>query len=105
LSLGDSKAVSPLILKLRDKDIQVRSYISWALGKIKDARAVDPLIEALMDTSSVVRESAAFALSEIRDKKAVDPMIKSLQHEEDPYVRGLMANFLGDFNDSRPLNR
>ena len=54
-SIGDRRAVDPLIAALKDNSTSVRAKAAQALGKIADVHAVDPLITALMDISSSVR--------------------------------------------------
>jgi tetratricopeptide (TPR) repeat protein len=76
-TIGDSRAVEPLIRALRDSDTIVGKSAADALGKIGDPRAVEPLIGALRDSAISVRESAVAALGTIGDP-AVEPLIKAL---------------------------
>lgn len=70
-SLGDKRAVPPLICALSDPEPSIRSFAAKALGKLKDNRAIGPLIDALADTDhyGYVRQSASYSLFEITGKK------------------------------------
>jgi HEAT repeat protein len=46
-TIGDARAVEPLITALSNEDLNVRKGAAKALGMIGDARAVEPLITAL----------------------------------------------------------
>jgi hypothetical protein len=45
--IGDNRAASALIIKLRDPEMVVRGFSAEALGKTGDKRAVKPLLEML----------------------------------------------------------
>ena len=47
--LGDARAVEPLIVALKDEDMNIRFTATLALGQLADTRAVEPLIAALKD--------------------------------------------------------
>ena len=62
--LNDTRAVGPLILKLKDEseDDFVRASAAKALGKSNDSQAIEPLIHAFRDDSSDIRWGALKAL-------------------------------------------
>ena len=132
-SLGDKRAVEPLIAALKfttPKDI--RPSAAGALGKLQDSRAVPPLIETLKDQDVGVKQSAKEALKQLAAKdasvveallpafkkgdaiakdalvsigdSAVDPVIKMLQEPED-VVRSRAIEVLGAIGDHRMLCR
>lgn len=80
--LGDTRAVEPLIIALKNPGIYVREEAAKALGKLGDRRAVQPLIDALEDPDSDVRNAAAFSLGKIGDAKAIDPLIAAMKNRE-----------------------
>jgi len=47
--LGDKRAVTALIDKLKDEDYDVRLSAAEALGEIGDKQAIDPLIQLMRD--------------------------------------------------------
>jgi HEAT repeat protein len=82
-------AVTPLIRTIGDSQYfqehqYVRSYATWALGKIGDAKAIKPLIQALNDMDPNVRINAACALGMMGRAVAIKPLIQAL--ETDSYV-------------------
>lgn len=80
-TLGDVRAVEPLLQTLADPSDAVRMGAATALGKIGDARAVEPLLHALADSSFYVRQYTAKALGEIGDGRAVEPLLQTLRDE------------------------
>jgi len=101
-SMGDVRAVQPLINALKDNDRRVRSSAAYALGNIGDIRAEQPLIDALKDNDKWLRESAASALGRIGDAKAVEPLIDTLK-DNDEWVRWRAASALGEIGDARAV--
>ncbi len=81
-SMGDARAVEPLISALNEKTIGYRSLSAQVLGMLKDARAVPPLIMALKDSSDIVRERAVASLGQIRDPRAIIPLISHFTDDE-----------------------
>ncbi|UCD54652.1 MAG: HEAT repeat domain-containing protein, partial [Candidatus Omnitrophota bacterium] len=84
-TIGDTRAVVPLIELLKDKDkgSSIRSAAASALGQIGDVRAVEPLIEALKDEAPWVRSTAAQALGKLGDVSAIVSL--SLLLDDDYY--------------------
>ncbi len=64
-TIGDPRAVEPLVAALKDENRGVRVCAASALGAIKDSRAAVPLIVALNDKDEYVRLSAAKALDDL----------------------------------------
>jgi hypothetical protein len=84
-SIGDTRAVEPLIAALMDLDGNVRLKAARALGSLRDLRAVEPLFTSLRDPDQIVRVFAAYALEKLGDKRAVEPLrtaLKNSSHEE-----------------------
>ena len=82
-SLGDPRAVPPLIKRLND-DIIVSGEAAWALGKIGDARAVEPLIQYISNPDPEkcgFRGKHAWALGSLGDAKATDSLIRLLSED------------------------
>ncbi len=128
---GDPRAVEPLIVALKDNDLDegVHQSAVEALGKIgepavepliatlKDRNfpssyaiealgqigepAVEPLIAAFMD-EDFPSAYAALALGEIGDLRAVEPLIAALK-DKDKARRTAVAEALGQIGDPRAI--
>jgi HEAT repeat protein len=70
-TLGDVRAVEPLIAALQDGDKVVRRRAAEALGRLGDARAIEPLIATLQRKDSITRRQAHWALRRIGTPKAL----------------------------------
>jgi HEAT repeat protein len=83
-SIGDRRAVMPLIGVLEDLDAPspARASAASALGSIGDARAIKPLVTALDCNIPAVRNNAAGALEEI-GQPAVEALTAALGHEKE----------------------
>jgi HEAT repeat protein len=77
--IGDTRAVAPLIDKLRDKNDTVRGVAARSLGDIKERKAVPGLIGLLRDNDTKVRWETAHALGKIEDARAVPGLIGLLK--------------------------
>lgn len=86
----ESRAVEPLIERLRDKEPLVRQYAAYALGKIGDVRAFNPLEKLLDDEAEAVRISAKEARKSIRDS---DPKMWAEHLKDEKDYRALAAIF------------
>ena len=91
--LGDIGAVKPLIIALKDVEIDVRKAAVEALAQIADIRTVQPLIEILQDVNNSLQRAAAEALGQIGDAHAIDPLITALK-AIDPTLRKVAADSL-----------
>ena len=78
---GDPSALGPLVDALKDADVEVRTNVTEALGRI-GANAVEPLIATLEDPDDHVRIGAATALRQIGDGRSVDPLIAALKDRD-----------------------
>ncbi len=101
-SIGDARAVEPLIVALMDLNADVRLKAARALGTFKDARAVEPLCTSLRDPDQIVRVFAAYALGKIGDRKAIEPLRAALQNSSHPEARQAIESVLKDFSKARP---
>lgn len=77
--IGDARAISPLMLFLKDGNDALREIAVEALGRIGDPRVVDALIGMLGDPSEWVRRAAAVALGELGDSKAMDRLSEAMR--------------------------
>ena len=98
--IGDTRAVMPLTVTLRDPQWSVRLASAEALAQIPDVRALDHLIAASSDDSVFVRMAAGRALVNI-GPPAVEPLIEALTDDElsVPYTRQTAATALGRLHD------
>lgn len=102
--VGDSRAVKPLIAKLKEKWVDMSKAVAEALGKIGDPRAVQPLTSLLLkEDDYYVRRAAVQALGEIGDPGAVQPLVSLLLKEENLYIRKAAAEALGKIGDPRAI--
>jgi HEAT repeat protein len=99
-SLGDLRAVEPLIRALSDKRRIVRREAANSLGELKDERAVEPLIKALKDGDSGVRMFSARALGRIGDERALSPLL-GLLSDKDPAVSQWACEAIGELGEVR----
>jgi HEAT repeat protein len=79
--IGDTRAVAPIIKKLKDENQPEEKRISCikALGEIEDPAAIQALIEQLGNNSWFVRRAAGEALWQI-GPAAVGDLIRALAH-------------------------
>ena len=70
-------ALSDIVHRLDDPDVEVREEAAKALGRIGSADAVDALLRHLTDPFSAIR-GAARALGRIGDHRAVEPLVAAL---------------------------
>ena len=106
-SIGDVRAVEPLIAMLKDDEDYVACvYAAGALGSIGDTRAVEPLITMLKNEHPSMRGHAAEALGKIGDPRAVEPLI-ALEKDEIEAVRSDASKALEECRKgvSRPAHR
>jgi len=99
-------AVWAMIAALKDEHMAVREAAAEALGQLGATDAVQPLLRAMNDTIDVaVRLASVYALGLIGDQQAIDPLIsRVVDTNEQPRVRGMAAEKLGGFGDSRALD-
>jgi HEAT repeat protein len=101
VTIGDPRAVEPLIDTIKNGNWNKRLAAAEALGKIGDTRAVEPLIIALKDKDMGVRKKVVQALSNLKDNRAVEPLITIIQ-DKDLSLDVVQA--LGNIGDIRALD-
>ena len=101
-SIGDARAVGPLITVLNDSWPDVRGAAAEVLGTIGDPRAVDPLVAALGDSDAAVRRASAEALGTIGDPRAVEPLVATIS-DSNAAVRGTSTKALRSIGDPRAV--
>lgn len=77
-SIGDHRAVAPLMVAARYGYPGLRASSCYALGRLRDTSAVPILIDALSDTLKSVRRLAALSLGKLKDVRAIEPMFALL---------------------------
>jgi HEAT repeat protein len=88
-SIGDPKAVVPLIALLQKNEIGDDVEVIKALGQLRDARAFDSLLSVLPKSSGFRRIAIVTALGRLRDPRAVEPIMSVLNSEEGAYTSDL----------------
>jgi HEAT repeat protein len=99
--LGDFKeprTVKPLILVLRNKDMDLNFAAKDSLVKIGEP-AVEPLIAALNSKNENVRLFAVWALEGIGDPRAVEPLIQAFNMSSDWSYRYDIQEALESINE------
>jgi len=103
-TIGDKRAVTPLINTLKDENKNVKAASATSLGTLKDRRALSSLIEALGDSDVVTRTNAAASLGLMADKTATQPLLKVLTNKEErEKVRTVALDSLGLIKDTTAL--
>ncbi|MEH2147032.1 HEAT repeat domain-containing protein [Nostoc sp.] len=104
---GESLTVEQAIANLESRDLGLRFYAAWWLGRFRigEAAAVTGLIKALEDEADrtpeggyPLRRNAARALGKLGDRQAVSPLIGCLDCS-DFYVREAAAQSLEMLGD------
>jgi HEAT repeat protein len=106
-TLGDARAVGPLLEVLQRKGVDLQPEAAQALAAFQDPRIVPALIQALQSDNSSLRGAAAGALGHFHDARVVPALAHSLT-DEDSGVRLAVAKALGDLGDPaavEPLGR
>lgn len=97
----DSRIIDPLIIALKDPDIEVRRVAALSLGNIGNVRAVDPLRVLLKDGDKRIRKAATEALGKI-GAPAFDPLISALDILDEEIIWAA-AEALGKIGDARAV--
>lgn len=79
---GNTKFLPPVLMALKDTDVNVRWDAAIALDNLPDPRAVEPLCQACEDTSANVRSAAATALGHYKQPLVVNCLLKRLDDDE-----------------------
>lgn len=103
--VGDERAAPVLGEALKDDDAQFRAAAAQSLAELNFPEAIETLINSMSDDISVeVRVAAAYALGLQGDNRALDPFIAKLHElDEQPSVRGMVAEALADLGDRRAV--
>jgi len=96
-ALKDPRAVSSLVLILRDRDRSVREAAIRALTSLGEPSVV-PLGTCLIDPELSVQEAASVVLASIADRRVLDPLVQALR-SADWIVRTHAAKALGRIKD------
>ena len=94
-------SVEPLIKELNNKSSTVRKNVLTVLGEIRDPDSIKPAVPLLIDDSSEVRIKAKEVIRKF-DKNAVPCLIEAL-NSENPSIREISAEILGEIKDSRSV--
>lgn len=106
-TLGDARAVGPLLEVVQRPGVDLQPEAAQALGAFQDPRIVPVLLQALQSDNRSLRQAAAGALGHFHDARVVPALVHSLT-DEDPDVRRAVAKALGELGDSsaaEPLGR
>lgn len=85
-TLGDARAVEPLMELLMTANETLAPVLALALGQI-GAPALRPLLAALRHENRTVRAWAATALGSFSDVRVVEPLRHALLHDDEELVR------------------
>jgi len=91
-TIGDARAVEPLIVFLNDEHARLCRAAKDALGRIGEP-AVEPLLVLIKESNEKVRMPAIAALGLIGDSRAVEPLITIL-NEKNYFVINTTSNAL-----------
>ena len=87
--LGQSDAIAPLRMFIRDPDENMRGAAAYALGALYDRDSVSALSIALMDPKDWVRRNAAWSLLRLRENLR---LVASMVNDVDEGVRMFARN-------------
>jgi len=97
-TIGDARAVEPLIAALANDNREVRISAIGALGKLGDPRAVGALVALLENAGrdGELRIAITVVLGKLGDPRAVYPLIAALKrtYESERYLQDALANAL-----------
>lgn len=94
--------INPLIVRMKDKNPQLRREAADTLGDIGDRKATKHVIPLLKDENEYVRQAAARALGKIKDQEAVEPLLGALK-DTDIDVTAFAIWALGEIGDSKAI--
>ena len=93
-TLGDKRALSPLVKALDDAHYAVRGAVAIALGALGDPTAIESLVKAAADEEAWVRAEVMKALGRLRASTALSTLVAALD-DADWKVRYQAARSLG----------
>src|SRR6266699_3038998 len=95
----------PLIQALLEQEGKVRAAAAQALGDWGDVQAVEPLLELVQDEDPEVRRQVVEAIGYLQDERALEPLLNAFFTDDDERVRAFAAQSLGNFEDSRAVDK
>jgi HEAT repeat protein len=101
-TLGDKRAVPPLVKALDDSHYAVRGAAAIAIGSLGDLGAVEALVKVAADEEAWVRAEVMKALGRLRAATALETVVKALD-DADWKVRYQAARAAGMLGDSRAI--
>ncbi|MBZ0297365.1 MAG: HEAT repeat domain-containing protein [Anaerolineae bacterium] len=103
--IGDTRAIEPLIEKMKSASIfsKDNGSIPEVLGKFGDTRAVEPLIREINYGNYHRTIKVIKALGEIGDERAVEPLIHALLRSGSADIMIQAAESLGKIGDIRAI--
>jgi HEAT repeat protein len=108
-TVGDARAIVPLLEALTDEHGPVRQAAAEALARLAETlgkrpgpHAIEPLLEALEIKDEHVRQAAARALGQLGDSRAVEPLIRAIRLRYGD-SRVAVAESLGKLGDVRAV--
>jgi HEAT repeat protein len=106
-TIGDKRAVEPLIKALACRDYRVGESATVSLGLLRDRLAVGPLIEVLEKGGGQRAKAAAEALRAIADPAAVDALIRVVERAKGVELAAAVVALveLGGSRAVEPLGR
>jgi cyclophilin family peptidyl-prolyl cis-trans isomerase/HEAT repeat protein len=91
----DHRDTKKLVARLADTSVAMRARAALAFASVGDSAAVPALLKALSDNDPIVRANAAFAFGFCGDSLNVHQLIERFSPEENPAVRGRIAEAVG----------
>lgn len=92
-TIGDARAVEPVLLFLGHPNAVLRIRAAGALGHLGDRSAVEPLLEALAQPDNqFVRRTIVCALGALRDARAIPALLAELNN---PTTRAIAVRAIG----------
>jgi|GEM_PF-2644383 len=103
--IGDERAVEPLIGRLVDSSVKVRSAILHALGKIGDVSATPFIIKVIKNSQSKEdRINAIRAAGLLKDERAVDIILEYV-HDKDSEISRESVKALGEIGNAKAISK
>jgi HEAT repeat protein len=84
-TIGEGRALAPLLYALVDDNAVVASRAARALGKVGDMRAFHPLLTALSHPAADVRYEACRSLVDLRQPDAI-PALRVLARQDSAHT-------------------
>lgn len=101
-SIGDKKAIEPLVQIMQSDQILLAVDAAAALGDLKDTSVVDALVQQLKSSSEELVVAVAKALGRLGSSAAVEPLAETLKSPS-PGIIAAALYALGKIRDSDAL--